>query len=214
VDCKSVSNMIQDYLEGELSRSERARLEKHLRRCGTCSEEADRYRKVFSLLSNVTLEDAPLGFENAVMGRLGGAELGRKRVSRLRWVGLGSEPLAKKIRYPLAAAVVLFAVYFPLIVICGGIKEAGGRIAVWVSGLLVGASSAVREFGVIYRLAEVLKRDLRVLDTVFDAVAPYLWASGEDALFAGAGIVALTIVFAILYRSIRKRRLHNAPFCF
>ncbi len=55
--CQRVVEMVTDYLEGALPRSERRRLEKHLAGCPHCTEYLAQIRETIRLAGRVTPED-------------------------------------------------------------------------------------------------------------------------------------------------------------
>jgi anti-sigma factor RsiW len=55
--CQRVVEMVTDYLEGALSRSERRRLERHLADCPHCTEYLAQIRETIRLAGRVTPED-------------------------------------------------------------------------------------------------------------------------------------------------------------
>ena len=55
--CLRVVEMVTDYLEGALSRSERRRFEKHLAGCPHCTEYLAQIRESIRLAGRVTPED-------------------------------------------------------------------------------------------------------------------------------------------------------------
>jgi anti-sigma factor RsiW len=55
--CRQVVEMVTDYLEGALSRSERRRLEAHLAGCEHCAEYLRQIRATIRLTGRVRSED-------------------------------------------------------------------------------------------------------------------------------------------------------------
>jgi anti-sigma factor RsiW len=55
--CRQVVEMVTDYLEGALSRSERRRLEAHLAGCEHCAEYLRQIRATIRLTGRVLSED-------------------------------------------------------------------------------------------------------------------------------------------------------------
>jgi anti-sigma factor RsiW len=58
--CQQAVELITDYLEGSLSRSERRRFEKHLAGCPHCTEYLEQMRATIRLTGRVTPEDLTL----------------------------------------------------------------------------------------------------------------------------------------------------------
>lgn len=55
--CQEVVELITDYLEGSLSRSQRRRLEAHLSACEHCSEYLEQMRATIRLTGRLHAED-------------------------------------------------------------------------------------------------------------------------------------------------------------
>lgn len=55
--CQQVVELVTDYLEGALSRSQRRRFEAHLRGCEHCSEYLDQMRATIRLTGRLQAED-------------------------------------------------------------------------------------------------------------------------------------------------------------
>ncbi|MGD0556627.1 MAG: zf-HC2 domain-containing protein [Streptosporangiaceae bacterium] len=58
--CQQAVELVTDYLEGSLSRSERRRFEKHLAGCPHCTEYLEQMRATIRLTGRVTPEDLTL----------------------------------------------------------------------------------------------------------------------------------------------------------
>lgn len=215
MNCKRTAHMIQQYFDRELPQLERALFEEHANECAACRKEMEAYRGVFSLLGELDHADVPARFEDAVIARVKAirqARLARSKTSNLWWVGVGSQPVTRLIRIPLMAVVMLVAISFPFIMLRGGITEAAGSFVVLMSDAIVTVSTALKEFGVFYRLLEVFKNDVRILETIFSALGSLAWSTGESVLVPGAVLLGGIGIFAIFYRSAYKRRPHNASY--
>ena len=57
--CQRVVELVTDYLEGALSRSERRRFEKHLAGCPHCTEYLAQMRATIELTGALTADDLP-----------------------------------------------------------------------------------------------------------------------------------------------------------
>lgn len=217
MNCKKTKHIIQQYFDHQLTQLERSHVEEHVKGCAACRTEMEAYRGMFSLLGELDRESVPAHFEDAVISRVMAvrqARLARVKASRMRWVGIGSQPLTRLISYPLVAAVMLVAICFPFIMLRGGIKEASGSFVVLMSDAIVTVSTALQEFGVFYRLIEVFKKDIRILETIFSALGSLAWSTGETVVIPGAVLLGSIIIFALFYRSAHKRRPHNASYSF
>lgn len=215
MNCTQTIYMVQQYFDHQLTQLERAHFEEHVNGCAACRAEMEAYRNVFSVLEELDREDVPAHFDDAVIARVTAvrrARFARSKASRLRWVGIGSQPLTRLISYPLAAIVMLIAVCFPYIMLRGGINEAAGSFVRLMSDAIITVSSALDEFGVVYRLIEVFKNDLRILETIFNALGSLAWSTGGTVIVPGTVLLGGIIIFALFYRSAYKRRPHNASY--
>ena len=56
MDCKTVSNYIVDYIDGELDKSTFLEIEKHLKECTACNKEYNQTHEVFLSIENMPLK--------------------------------------------------------------------------------------------------------------------------------------------------------------
>jgi anti-sigma factor RsiW len=59
--CRQVVELVNDYLEGALPRSERKRFERHLRGCPNCTAYLEQMRVTIAETGRLTPEDLPAG---------------------------------------------------------------------------------------------------------------------------------------------------------
>ena len=57
--CQQVVELVTDYLEGALSRSERRRFERHLRACPNCTAYVEQLHITIALSGRLTPDDVP-----------------------------------------------------------------------------------------------------------------------------------------------------------
>lgn len=67
--CKLVSDTLSDYLEEQLSDSDRILLEEHLQACGLCLVYLDQFRAVYRAADDIDCDALPDDFEQ-VMGEV------------------------------------------------------------------------------------------------------------------------------------------------
>ena len=71
-DCASVRDLLPEYAAGALDGRDRATIEAHLQSCAECRFEADAFVEVAdSVLALAPLGEPPVGFEAAVLQRIG-----------------------------------------------------------------------------------------------------------------------------------------------
>lgn len=70
MDCKTVSKLMMEYLDGELSSSKEKALFEHLKACECCSMEFQALKETLFMLEEVEMEDAPENLEQMVISSL------------------------------------------------------------------------------------------------------------------------------------------------
>jgi len=83
IKCEEVWREISNYLEGDLSRELRARMEAHFRQCERCSAVLDGTRNVVRLVGDDRGFDVPPGFGHRLFGKLE-AHLGKAAAGAAR----------------------------------------------------------------------------------------------------------------------------------
>jgi anti-sigma factor RsiW len=61
MSCRELVQLITDYLEGDLSRRERRRFERHLRDCDGCTTYIEQMREMIRLAGAVREQDLSVG---------------------------------------------------------------------------------------------------------------------------------------------------------
>jgi hypothetical protein len=107
VNHSDAQNSIADYLDGELSLEQRARLDAHLDSCADCTREVEELREIPHLLSGLPDEELPPMLAQDVMRRIRLGE-GEQRL-RDRVLGFLTELTSPGIAIPAAA---MFAAFF------------------------------------------------------------------------------------------------------
>ncbi|MEY2471944.1 MAG: hypothetical protein QOK28_1273 [Actinomycetota bacterium] len=119
LDCASVRALLPEYAAGALDGRDRSTIEQHLQSCAECRAEADTYVEVAdSVLALAPSAEPPLGFEAAVLSRLGTSTRQRRRRAALTMlaaaaallvVGLGVGRFSAPTPAPKLQAVALRA---------------------------------------------------------------------------------------------------------
>jgi hypothetical protein len=213
LNCQTVKNLSQDYLERRLAQLDRNEFLRHINDCTSCERELVNYRDVFTFLGAMEPVKAPRGFQNAVISQLKSEGIihGPKITAVRRWVG-AFVALPGVAKYPLAAAIVIAALYFPLKLAFSLAGEAAGRATVLVTEWLVSAGKALGEASFLTGMWDALGSYIRTLATVAGAVSTLLSSSAGLWLLGAGGVVALSATLLIT-RVVRKRSSHNAPLC-
>ncbi len=95
--CEQIQKMLQAFLEGVLSKTENALVEKHLSSCDSCRAAFEEYQQARQLLGNLEEVEPPPGFAQRVMARVEEEE-GKKA------------GILRKLFYPLHVKVPIQAV--------------------------------------------------------------------------------------------------------
>lgn len=120
--CQLARERLSGYMDGELSRFERIRVEHHLGKCVACAEEAHLLRQVVALLHDAGEVDVPADFRPALMLRL--RQLPAPAPARARL------PAWRRWGLPaVAAAAVAALAFMRLGPLPGALQLAGGRPA-------------------------------------------------------------------------------------
>jgi len=213
VNCEAARGIIQDYLERRLAILDRNEFVRHVNECRACEEELAGYRDVFSYLGGMKPLSPPPGFQNAVISQL--KSEGYVHEPKLSAVGrglAGIRRLPRRVKYPLAAAAAVAALYVPLTLIVGRAAGAVARATVAVADLFVFVRNGLVGTPVIKRLGDAVSAYIEALKTVGGAVHTVMSsASGTVWIIAAAGVLAVSAVLLISF-VLRKRGSENAPF--
>lgn len=97
MNCRDAIPLMHEYLDGDLTGSEAARLKEHLMACRDCRGLFDQFEKTEALVRSLTPAPVPDDLTARIMS---GIPNPRKRSAWLRWVR----------RHPAASAAAVFAV--------------------------------------------------------------------------------------------------------
>ncbi len=213
--CEEVSDKILDYVEGLLSPSEAEDVESHVRACPRCSREADAERDAIALLSRLERVEAPKGFEQDVLRRIESLLKPRKgsAAAILDLAAFIVSRIPRRVAYPLAGILLALGIYLPAVELWGGAREGIAAMAVWMSHALIAARDYVRGFDFLYRLFEMLEKDVTLAGRIVQSLYAVALSSGEQMLLPGILLIAFASTLGVLIaRNLRKRRPHNALF--
>lgn len=214
MNCETTRSIIQDYLERRLVQLDRHEFLRHIDECASCERELVNYRDVFTFLGKMEACEPPRGFQNAVVSQLKSeGHIYQPKVRPVRRWAAAFLGLPSPAKYPLAAIVVIAALYFPLKLVFGFAGEAAGKTAVLATNLLVTLRDALGEVSFLTRLWDVLCGYGRAFQTVFEALVSLISSSGDGLwLLGGFAVIALSAILVIT-RLLKKRSSHNAPLC-
>ena len=211
MNCETTRTLIQDYLDRRLVQLDRHEFLRHVDECAACERELVSYRDVYTFLGAMEAVEAPRGFQNAIISQLKSeGRIYEKKVSLARrWVG-GFLALPGIAKYPLAATLVIAALYLPLKLILGLAGGATVRATVLMTDALVALRDTIGEATVLTRVWDSVTGYARVSQMILGACMSVLPSPAEaPAVFAVVTVFALSSILLIV-RFIRKRSSHNA----
>lgn len=213
MNCQTVKKLNQDYLERRLAQLDRNEFLRHINDCSSCERELVNYRDVFTFLGAMKRAEPPRGFQNAVISQLKSEGIVHQpKIPPLKRWAAAFVDLPGVAKYPLAAAIVVAALYFPLRLAFSLAEGAAGKATVLVTGWLVTLGDALGEASILTQLWDVVSGYARAVGTVLGAVTTLLSSSG-GLWFLGVGAAVVLSAILLITRVVRKRSSHNAPLC-
>lgn len=216
MDCTDVQKLIQDYVDGLLTRRDTNAVDRHVSGCPGCADELRLFRSLVVALGDIPREPVPAGFTDRAMARL--REAGRISdrtmvVESLRRRVFSRVPPRLRAPVTAALAVVLVVALFPAVIQpLGGIA---GKTAVVATDAYFTADDALGEVAVLGQLVDGVEANLRTVLTILQAAFSLLAAAGETYMMPAIGsILMLTLGFAWFLRSTHRRSSHNATLSF
>jgi hypothetical protein len=211
VNCETVKKLSQDYLERRLAQLDRNEFLRHINECASCERELVNYRDVFTFLGGMKAQAPPRGFQNAIISQLKSEGIVHEpKVAPIRRWAHRFVALPGVAKYPLAAVVVVAALYFPLKLAYSLAGGAAGKATVLVTNWILSARDTLGDVSFLTGLWDALGGYARALETVLSAVTTLLSSSGGLLIMGAGAVVALTAILLIT-RFVRKRSSHNAP---
>ena len=86
MNCEQMRNLLDEYVDGELSAEGRRAVERHLAGCEACRAELEALKKTAALVGSLPKVNAPEGLARGVEAALASSAR-RKRAVLVRWVG-------------------------------------------------------------------------------------------------------------------------------
>jgi hypothetical protein len=213
MNCEFVKRYVQDYLEGSLVALDRNAFVRHVDECSACESLVVEYREMFTGLREMDRLDAPPALAGEVVSRLKSEGLIYQRpvpplvraVERfMAWPGVA--------RYPLAALVVVAALYFPLAALLGLASGAVTSFTDFVTNVYAFASNAVGGLALAQRVADDAGRYAKAIGALVRALTT---AAAENAWLVGvAAATMLTIILIVSMITRRKRSAQHATYLF
>jgi tetratricopeptide (TPR) repeat protein len=178
--CPAAKKLINDYIDGDLSRDQETALKSHLESCPDCRGLLRDFQKIRRDARELpSVAPSPITWQKILAGvREAGEEAPSPRAEKKGWISLIWRPIG--LRYALAAALALVIIGGGLIV-GFKIKRGGGEEGYTLAKLkeaqhhYVLAIEALNEAieaqknGVDPQLAEVFKRNLKDIDQAIQA---------------------------------------------
>ena len=214
MNCETVKKLSQDYLERRLAQLDRNEFLRHIDECASCERELVNYRDVFTFLGAMKSVEPPRGFQNSIISQLKSeGVVHQPHITRVRSWARGFFGLPAAAKYPLAAVIVVAALYLPLRLAFSLAGEAAGKATVIFTDWLLSMWETVGEASYLMHLWDTLAGYGRALSTVLSAVSSLVLSSTGGLWIAGAGAAVALSAILVITRIVRKRSSHNAPLC-
>ena len=208
--CTTVRGIIQEYLEGRLSQLDRNELVSHVDKCAACEEEVLAYREMFGVLRGMPRYEAPRRVTNAVMAHLASESAFKAQSTSVSVLGRFLA-LPAAARYPLAAALVITALYVPLAAALGMMRGSVSSITSRIAEAYGAVQGAMGGMSVLATFFETLSTYARAFKTVLQASGSVV-SRGDGAWLAAIVItVALSVALALLIGR-RRKSIHHATY--
>lgn len=213
MNCQTVQNLIEDYLDRRLVVLDRHEFVRHVTDCPACEAELAAYRDVYEFLGDAEAEVVPRGLQNKVISQLKAEKLiYQPKVPALRRCVNAFLDLPGLAKYPLAAGAVIAAVYFPLLLMLGRAEGLAAKATVFVTERFLSLQDLLGGVSVLANIYHALERYTKLGKTVVGACVALVSSTGDNLWVLSIGIFAA--LFAILGVSLlkKKRSSHDAPF--
>jgi len=211
MNCNTVKKLAQDYHERRLSILDRNEVVHHASECASCEAELAAYRDVFVSLRGMKAGPIPRGFQNRIVSQLKSEGLIYQPEVPLTRQWLSSFlALRPAVRYPMAAAAIVGALYLPVVWLLALARGSVAEVTLVLTNAFVSARDAFGQVSFIDRFFEQLESYARLAKTIINACTVLLTSMGENVLLLGIGMTAVltaALVFSVVAR--RKRSSHN-----
>ncbi|MDH3197658.1 MAG: zf-HC2 domain-containing protein [Candidatus Krumholzibacteria bacterium] len=210
MDCTTVNNIVQDYLDARLPVLDRNEFVRHVSECPECETAVLAWREVFSHLRKIERVRAPERVSRGVMSHLRAEGLVYEpRVPTPRRVVARFLGLPAVAKYPLAAALVVATLYVPLAAVLG---LAGGSYGSYTEALTSAygtVEGALRGVSFLSRVLDSLANHVRAAGAVAQALLSVLASAGVERLLLGGALVLGSAAFVASWLARRKRAARN-----
>lgn len=209
MNCETTISRVQEYFEGRLATLERNEFVHHVSECAACEDEVLAYREVFAGLREMKRYHAPPALETSVIRELQKKGIVYETpVPVLRRVLNGFLAMPGVARYPLAAALVVSALYFPIAAVLGMMGGSVSSFTGLVSRATLMLRDATASTSFLTSFVDAAAAYIRGVKTVAQALAA---SAGDNLLLVGLGLVVLfSAPLALRYLTKRKRSSHDA----
>lgn len=216
MDCRSCEKYINEYLDGELSKREEKKFQKHLSKCQACKIEFDQYLLMNDQLENVEELSPGEGFEARILSQLQpyeayGVEHTQEAAHTQRAAHTSSKESfnTKEQRDRRKDLILVFGYFITLFVVLSVLRNAGFQNGDWISGIMV-TGRVFREVfdGVIFRGALSL--------LVVYPIRIFHWARINFTQMSMEGrvmysLVVMNLLLIITFSHILLRKLAKGP---
>jgi len=219
MNCEKAYSLIQDFIDGALGATAAGEFEDHVAGCSKCAAELDAFESLDTLLSRVEFEEVPVGFADAVIGRL--KSIGRIREpvpaagpARRGWLGL-FDWVPARLSAPVAAMTLLVILFSVISLTSGRFKEFIGKNTVFATNAYLDVNQTLSSVGFLGRIVDGVGKDIGTVKTIVGAGCSLLLTAGETFMLPALFLVlTLTIGLGWFVKSARKRSNQNASYSF
>lgn len=210
--CATVHTLTQEYLEGRLPKLDRNEFVHHVSGCDACENQVLAYRELFGSLGRLPRFDAPRGVTTAVIMALREEGVIRPQKATFSQKMLGRFlALPAPAKYPLAASVVVAALYSPIAALLGLMGGSVSSVTGKIADLYVSVETAMRGVAVLGRVFDAVGDYASAATALFRACASLISSASESLLYGGMGILAvLTGVFILSMIAKRRKASRHA----
>jgi len=210
VNCTTVRGITQEYLEGRLSQLDRNELVSHVDECAACEEEVLAYREMFGVLRGLPRHEAPSRVTNAVMAHLASEGVFKTPTTTISALGRFLA-LPAAARYPLAAAVVIAALYVPLAAALGMMRGSVTSITGRIAEAYLAIQGAMGGMSVLATFFDTLSTYARAFKTVLQASGSVVSRGDSALLIAVVMAIVLSVALAVFIGR-RRKSTHHATY--
>lgn len=197
--------LIDRYVDEDLDRAERARVDTHLADCAACRVTVDEYRGFFTALKTLPVPEVPPGFAVRILDAVLPARIKERKIVRVFTRAYAGVAVALSVVAAIALGMVGPGPSTALL--AEGWSRSVGDTMTLLRGAIVGGVDLVLAFLELAPLANVGRMLIRVLETVTLALP----AQHLALLLLSVSLAVLVLAWSMA--SARERGVPHASLC-